>query len=582
MSVPTVPDVLTALVVEAADAAGFAGVIDDIEPAAPTSNPSFGDYQSNHAFRIGRARRTNPRAVAQQVAAKLSSHPAVARVEVAGPGYINFYLDDAWIAQQLTAQVLDPDAGVPQVGEGRTLVIDYSSPNIAKRMHIGHMRSTIIGNTLLRLYQAAGWRTIADNHIGDWGTPIGKLIVAWNGWRDDDKLAADPIGELERLYVSFGKRAKEDPSLAEQAREETAKLQSGDAGNLALWQRFMEISRQERDAIYDRLGASFDVTHGESFYNDVLGDIIDNLLAAGVAKKSEGAVIVAFSEEAEPKMLRDTALVIRKQDGAALYGTTDVATLEHRVATWDPDLIVYVTDNRQQLHFQQFFSAWNQWRAVRGETGLERPELVHTYFGTLKINNATLSTREGNSIRLADLLDEAEQKARAVVDEASPHLSEEERAAIARGVGISSVRYFDLSQKPQSDVNFTWDKVLAMQGNSAPFLMYSYARSRSIQRRCEVTDPSPEGIVLGEEAERALAVQLLQFPSAVQAALETQRPNLLCKYLFETAGALNRFVATCRVLGSDEQGSRIALLEATCRVLGKGLGLLGIEALDRM
>lgn len=582
MSVPTVGDVLTNLVVQAADAAGFAGVIEDVEPAVPTANPRFGDYQSNHAFRIGKARRTNPRAVATEVAKHLPDHPAVTKAEVAGAGFINFHLDDAWLASHLAAQVSDPHAGIAQTGAGKKLVIDYSSPNIAKRMHVGHMRSTIIGNTLLRLHQAAGWDTIADNHIGDWGTPIGKLIVAWNGWRDDDNLAADPIGELERLYVSFGNRAKEDPALIEQAREETAKLQAGDPENRALWERFMEISRQERDAIYARIGASFDVTLGESFYNDVLADVITSLLEHGVAEESDGAVVVRFAEDAEPKMLRDTALVIRKQDGAALYGTTDLATLEHRVSEWNPDLILYVTDDRQRLHFQQFFDAWNRWRAARGEENLAHPELVHTYFGTLKIAGATLSSREGNTIRLADLLDEAEAKAKAVVDEASPQLSEEERVAIARAVGVSAVRYFDLSQKPQSDVNFTWDKVLSMQGNAAPFMMYSYARSRSIQNKGGVTEGSPEGIVIGEPQERALVLALLRFPAAVQLALETQRPNLLCEYLFEAAGALNSFVAVCRVLGSEQEQSRQALIEATCRVLGKGLDLLGIQPLDRM
>jgi arginyl-tRNA synthetase len=582
MSVPTVPDVLTALVVQAAEVAGYAGVLEDVEPAVPTANPRFGDYQSNHAFRIGRARRTNPRAVAMEVFAKLPAHPAVRKAEVAGPGYINFHLDEAWIAQQLTAQVSDQHAGIAQTGAGKTMVIDYSSPNIAKRMHIGHMRSTIIGNTLLRLHQAAGWSTIADNHIGDWGTPIGKLIVAWNGWRDDERLQQDPIGELERLYVSFGDRAKSEPSLIEQARAETAKLQAGDPENRALWARFMEISRQERDAIYERIGATFDVTLGESFYNDVLSTIISDLKSSGVAEDSDGAVVVRFPADADPKMLRETTLVIQKQDGAALYGTTDVATLEHRMAEWNPDLILYVTDDRQRLHFQQFFYAWNQWRVARGESDRSRPALVHTYFGTLKLSGMTASSRKGNIIRLSDLLDEAEAKARGIVDAASPSLSEAERASIARAVGTSAIRYFDLSQKPQSDVNFTWEKALSMQGNAAPFMMYAYARICGIQRKSGLKEPAVEGIVFRAAAERALGVKLLQFPGTIQAALDGQRPNLLCKYLFETAGTLNSFYAACRVLGDADQESRLALIEATARVLGKGLELLGIRTLDRM
>lgn len=582
MSVPTVPEILTQLVVQAANAAGHAGVLENIEPAVPTTNPRFGDYQSNHAFRIGRARRTNPRAVANEVVAALQTHPAVEKSEVAGPGYINFTLNDDWMAAHVAAQVSDVHAGIAQTGQGQTVVIDYSSPNIAKRMHVGHMRSTIIGNTLLRLYQAVGWDTVADNHIGDWGTPIGKLIVAWNGWRDEDNLRTDPIGELERLYVSFGERAQEEPALVEQARQETAKLQAGDPVNRDLWMTFMEISRQERDAIYKRIGATFDVTLGESFYNDVLADVIAALKRTGVAEDSDGAVVIRFPEDADPKMLRETTLVIQKQDGAALYGTTDIATLEHRMSTWNPDRIVYVTDDRQRLHFQQFFHAWNRWRQLCGEENISRPALDHTYFGTLKLSGETLSSRRGNTIRLADLLDEAEAKARAIVDDASPDLDDADRASIAQAVGVGAIRYFDLSQKPQSDVNFTWDKALTMQGNSAPFMMYAYARIRSIQRRGGVAQPTVDGMALRDPTERALAVKLLQFPEMVQQALDGHRPNVLCRYLFETAGLLNSFYAACRVLGDEQQSSRLALIEATARVLKHGLHILGIETLERM
>ena len=583
MSVQTVPDVLTGLVVAAAQAAGFGDVLDQVvEPVQPTNNPKFGDYQSNLALRINAVRRSNPRAIAEQLRSALPDHPAILKADIAGPGFLNFTLSDAWLADHLAAMTEDDTTGIAQTGAGKTLVIDYSSPNIAKRMHIGHMRSTIIGNTLLRLHQAAGWRTIADNHIGDWGTPIGKLIVAWNGWRDEAALAEDDIGELERLYVSFGERAEGDPALIEQAREETAKLQAGDPTNRALWERFMDISRRERESVYARIGATFDVTLGESFYNDALPGVVEDLLAHGIAEESKGAVVIRFSEDEEDKALRSGVLVIRKQDGAALYGTTDIATLEYRQREYDPDRIIYVTDSRQQLHCKQFFAAWQRLRAARGEASLDRPALQHMWFGMLKTDGNISSTRHGGTIRLMDLMDEAVTQARAVVEEHSPELPAEEKDAIAAAVGPNAIRYFDLSQNPTSDVNFTWEKVLSMQGSSAPFLMYAYARIRSIQRKAGVEAPTVQGIVLGHERERALAIHLLRFPAAVERALETQRPNQLCDYLFEVSGLLNSFYPVCRVIGAPEQDSRLALIEATARVLQRGLELLGIRVLDRM
>lgn len=595
MAVQTVSEVLTNLVVFAADKAGFAGVVSDAEPAAPASNPRFGDYQSNHAFRIGRAQRTNPRAVAEQVRALIPAHPAITKTEVAGPGFINFHLEPGWLASHLADLVSDPHIGIDQTGAGRCVVIDYSSPNVAKRMHIGHMRSTIIGNTLHRLHEAAGWRVIADNHIGDWGTPMGKMIVAWRNWLDEEHLAQDAIGELERLYVAFSDVTKvprgeqattEQQALMDQARAETAKLQAGDPENRALWDRFMEISRIERDGIYDRLGVTFDVTLGESFYNDALHGVVAGVRETGVAEDSEGAVVIRYGTDTGVKGLKKTALVIQKADGAALYSTTDFATLEHRVATWDPDRVIYVTDGRQQLHFKQVFYGWNQWRAVRG-LQITRPELVHTWFGTLKIDGEILSSRKGNVIRLSDLLDEAYRRAREVVAEGSKNadLTGEEMDHIARSVGVASIRYFDLSQNPSSDVNFTWDKALALQGNTAPYLMYAYARIRSIQRKQGITVPTPHGIQAEHAAEIALVRHLLKFAAAVERALESQRPNLVCDYLFETASLLNKFYNQCSVKNADtaaQKASRLALIESSARVLQHGLSILGITALDRM
>ena len=578
--IPTVSAVLSALVAAAVervlahdpDAASL--LAESAEPAIPTNNAAHGDYQSNQAFRLGKLQRTNPRKTAEQVVAALPAHPAVASVSVAGPGFINFTLDDAWLAAHLAAQAADPAGGVVQDGAGRTVVIDYSSPNVAKRMHVGHMRSTIIGNALDRMHRAAGWRVIGDNHIGDWGTQFGKLIVAWRLWLDADAFEADPVGELERLYVRFNQEPTAERE--DEARAETAKLQAGDPENRALWRRFIEVSLAEFDGVYARLGVRFDETLGESFYNPVLGELVDELVASGVAEHSEGAVVIKFGEE-DGKSLADTVLVIRKADGAFLYGTTDLATIRHRVATWAPDTILYVTDMRQQLHFKQVFAAARK-------LGVDGPALVHTWFGMMVLPEGSMSTRKGNVIRLVDLLDEAASRARAVVDEKSPELPEAERAAIAEAVGVGAIRYADLSQNPQSNVTFEWDRMLSLEGNTAPYLMYSYARCRSIQRKGAVA-PSVEGLALGHPLERDLALHLLRIPEVVAAATSLCRPNLLCDHLFSTANAFNRFYYELSVLSADtpdERAARLALVEATARGLSRGLALLGVPALDRM
>jgi len=571
----TIPALLHTLVAEAADRAGFDNGLVPAEWAQPTQNPKFGDYQSNHAFRLGRAMKTNPRAVAEQINAAIADHPAVETTAVAGPGFINFTLNDSFLAAQLGRQVEDPHRGIEQSGRGRTVVIDYSSPNVAKRMHVGHMRSTIIGNTLDRLHRAQGWTVVADNHIGDWGTQFGKLIVAWNLWLDQAAFDRDPIGELERLYVKFGSEADDDMNA--QARAETAKLQSGDPENHALWTQFIEASMVEFNRVYDRLGVAFDEVLGESFYNPVLPDVVESLKALGIAEDSDGAVVVRWGEDG-PKGLADTVLVIQKQDGAFLYGTTDLATLQHRRDTWGPDRVIYVTDTRQQLHFRQVFDAWERWQPDHGM------DLMHTWFGMLVLPEGAMSTRKGNVIRLLDLVDESVKRARAVVDKKSPDLDDNERAAVAEAVGTGAIRYADLSQNPQSNVTFTWDKMLSLEGNTAPYLMYSYARCRSIQRKGDATG-SIEGLGVSGPYERALVMQLLRLGAAVATATSAHRPNLFCDYVYETANVFNRFYREERVLNAAtdaDRRRRLALVEATARVLGEGFRILGIEPLERM
>lgn len=575
MSIITIPELLHNLVAEAAERAGLDNGLVKPELAQPTHNPKFGDYQSNHAFRLGRAMGANPRAVAETIQGALADHEAVVSTSVAGPGFINFTLSNRFLASKLVSQVEDDNGAIGQSGAGQTVVIDYSSPNIAKRMHVGHMRSTIIGNTLDRMHRAQGWTVIADNHVGDWGTQFGKLIVAWNRWLDKAAFEADAIGELERLYVKFGNEA--DEAMGVEARAETAKLQAGDEENYALWATFIEASMVEFDRVYDRLGVSFDVVLGESFYNPVLPDVVSSLQEKGIAVRSQGAVVVSWPEDG-PKGLADTVLVIQKQDGAFLYGTTDLATLAHRKRTWNPARVIYVTDMRQQLHFRQVFDAWTRW------TPDHEMELIHTWFGMLVLPEGAMSTRKGNVIRLMDLVDEAARRARAVVDQKSPELSEEERAHVAESVGRSAIRYADLSQNPQSNVTFTWDKVLSLEGNTAPYLMYSYARCRSIQRKGEVT-PSVDALEAVGPFERALVIQLLRFGDVVASATNVYRPNLLCDYLYETANVFNRLYREERVLGAandTDRNRRLSLVEATARVLTRGFDLLGIEPLERM
>lgn len=574
----TIADVLTALVAEAAAAAGYADAPVPLEPCVPAKDPKHGDYQSNYAFRLGRALRTNPRAVAQQVVDALPANDVIRAAEVAGPGFVNIRIDDAWLATDLAERVEAERFGTPQTGSGKTMVIDYSSPNVAKRMHIAHLRSTVIGGAIDSLHRYLGWRVIADNHIGDWGTPFGKLIVAWNGWRDDAHFAEDPLGELQRLYESFKGKAAEEPALEDLARAETAKLQAGDPVNRALWQRFVEISLAEFDQLYARLGIRFDVVHGESFYADELTELVDELIEKGIAEVEEtGAVVVRF-DPSEGKGLGKSPMLVRKKDGAALYATTDLATVRNRIRTWSPQQIVYVTDLRQKLHFRQVFAGARRWGW--GETAFE-----HVTFGILRFpDGALMSSRGGRVIRLAEVLDAARDRALELVRAKSQDLSDEEQQAVAEAVGVAAVRYFDLSQNPSSDITFDWDRSLALDGNTAPYLMYAHARCRSILRKAGDTTLGP--LRLEDDVERQLALLASRTPEAIQMAAASWRPNLLCEHLYALAQQTARFYEQCPVLREgvpdDVRASRLALVRATAVSLSEGMKILGIQPVERM
>jgi len=574
----TIASELTNLVAQAVQTAGRGHESLALEPCLRTQDTRHGDYQSNYAFRLGRILRCNPRELAEELVGALPSHPMVQRAEVAGPGFINFTLTDTWIAQDLEARVRDERFGAPSPGEGHSLVIDYSSPNIAKRMHVGHLRSTVIGNAADRIHRFLGWNVIADNHVGDWGTQFGKLIVAWHNWRNDDAYNEDPISELQRIYQLFSKKEKEDPSLLEQARDETAKLQAGDEENRRLWENFVAHSMQEFSTIYERLDVHFDVTLGESFYRERLQELVNELLTRKIALEDDGAVIIPFQAE-DGKGLAKAPMLVRKSDGAALYGTTDLATVEHRIETWQPTVISYVTDVRQKLHFRQVFAASKKIGA--------KVEFVHLAFGMLRFaGGAIASTREGQVLNLSDVLDTAAQHARGIVDEKSKHLNDDERASIAEAIGVGAIKYADLSQNPQSDIVFDWDKMLAVEGNTAPYLMYAHARCHSILRKANETGFQPGTLLIEHPRERALALQISQLPEAVLIAASTWRPNLLCEYLFDLASTFSSFYGECRVLSDSvpvaTTASRLKLVEATAQALQQGLALLGIRALKRM
>lgn len=542
-------------------------------PVVRATDPKFGEYQSNVAMKLKEALGLPPRQIADKVAA--SPLPdGLSKVEVAGPGFLNFHLSSGLLTERVAALSTDSRLGVPAIGHGRTLVLDYSSPNVAKPMHIGHIRSTVIGSALDRLHRFLGYRVIADNHIGDWGTQFGKLIMGYRHYLDPAALAEEPIAELERIYVLSQNRSETDAEWLDQCRQELVKLQQGDGENLALWKRFIDLSLGEFDRIYSRLGVAFELTRGESYYNDMLPGVVADLRARGLATVSEEATVVNLEHE------NLGVCIIQKKDGGFNYATTDLATVESRVAEFHPDAIVYVTDERQQLHFRQFFRV----SALRGVTA----RLVHVWFGLMRLPEGTISTRKGNVIKLDFLLDEAESRAQAIVDKSSPGMDAEARRAVARAVGLGAVKYADLSQNPQSMVTFSWDKALSMDGNSAPYLQYACARISSVLDKARATFPGQDfhaaPIRLDDPVERLLAVKLAQFSEAVCAAAAHFKPNYLCDYLFELSQLYSRFYQTLPFLKAEPgvRESRLRLCDATGRVLRKGLNLLGIETPERI
>ncbi|MFA5044029.1 MAG: arginine--tRNA ligase [Kiritimatiellia bacterium] len=550
-----------------------AGDFDDVAVVAAT-DAAFGDYQCNAAMSLARQLKKPPRAIAQAVVDHTPLHEAVAALDLAGPGFINIRLREDWLAGRLESMARDERLGVSSPGAGRTVILDYSSPNVAKPMHIGHIRSTVIGNALDRLYRFLGYRVIADNHLGDWGTQFGILIMGYRHFIDRQRLAETPVEELERIYVLSYEKSAADAEWKSQCRQELVKLQAGDKENLALWKQFVDLSLAEFEHMYRRMGVRFDLTRGESYYHDRLPATITRLEQQGLARESEGALVVFLEEEKLP------VCIVRKSDGAFNYAATDIATVLSRVEEFHPELIIYVTDERQQLHFAQFF-------AICKRLGV--PTLLeHVWFGLMRLPEGTFSTRQGNVIKLEKLLDEAESRALAVVRETSPEMAPEQQKEVARAVGIGAVKYADLSQNPQSLVTFSWDKALALNGNSAPYLQYAYARIRSVEDKYRGQFPGKDltsfPLVLQESAERQVAIHLARFAEIVPLAARQARPSALADYLYELAGLYNSFYQNVPFLKAPEgvRESRVRLCGLVARVLGQGLNLLGIETPERI
>ena len=574
------------------NAAGTAGL--DVATFAPdvrVADPQHGDYQANGVLGYAKSRKQNPRAIAEQLVRALTADVSeLFDVTIAGPGFLNFALKPAallaWLQSHRTRE--DLASGAAAAHAGQTWVVDYSSPNTAKQMHVGHLRSAVIGEAICRLLAFTGARVIRDNHLGDWGTQFGKLIYGFKRWADPAALAADPIEELERVYKLGHNATPEGSPELEEARRELVKLQSGDPENVALWKKFSDVSLGAFQQIYDRLGLRFDHHLGESFYNDKVEAVYRELTRHGIAEESDGALVVfhdehpRFSRHAE----RPNPFMVRKADGASGYASTDLATALYRTEHFRADGIVVVTDFRQADHFEQLFLTVRKWFHA---THRRVPELHHVTFGAVTGEDGkALKTRDGGTIKLKALLDEAVERAYATVAEKNPDLPEPERRTIAEAVGVGAVQYADLSQNRSSNYVFSWEKMLSLEGNTAPYLLYAVARLHSIFRKAAVSPGDMEteraASPLETSAEVTLARKLVKFPDAVRLATDSLRPHFLALYLYELAGDYSSFNNADKVLvdAPEVRARRLLLCARTLLILETGLNLLGLRTLTRM
>lgn len=579
----------------------LAGLVPDVEPyvatVKPTQDAKHGDYQANCAMSLAKTLGKKPRDVAEEIKQRLDLGDLLQPPEIAGPGFINLRLQTGWMAQQLQAMARDERLGIAPAASPRTFVIDYSSPNVAKPLHVGHLRSTIIGDALTRLLRFLGHKVVTDNHLGDWGTQFGILLYGYKNLLDREAYQKDAVRELARIYLEVRHRIAQAGGgddeeeahnpIADACRAETAKLHHGDAENNRLWQEFMPFCLAEIHEVYDKLGIlPFDHEHGESFYNPMLAGVVESLLQKNVAEPGkDGAIIIRFSE--------DNVALVRKRDGAFTYTTSDLATIQYRLEHFGPQALLYVVDFRQAQHFSNLFTAARRW-------GVADVEMTHISFGSvLNKDGRPISTRKGDGTELIDLIDKAvalglqkyqesyaERKAQG---HDVPELTAEVQGDIADAVGIGAVKYADLSQNRTSDYKFDYDKMLATEGNTATYMQYAYARNRSIFRKGDV-DPAhlraqPPLPILDSPQERALAVQLLRLEEALTRAVADYQPSEITSYLWDLAKTFSGFFQNCPVLKAELpalRDSRLLLCDLTARVIQRCLELLGIRTVERM
>ena len=566
----TFQTLLAKRLVDALAKAGFPNVGE----LTQATDSRFGDYQTNAALILGKQRGENPRDVGAKILERLDVSDLSESPTVAGAGFINFTLRADAVAKKAAELFVDERLGVARSTSPKKIVIDFGSPNVAKPMHVGHIRSTALGDALARIATFIGHDVIRDNHIGDWGTQFGMVIWGWKNLLDREALQRDPLAEIVRVYKETNARSTSDPAVREACRQELVKLQSGDKENTGIWNECVALSMQDFEHVYELLDIHYDIQCGESFYDDRLAGVVDRLLKSKIAEVSEGAVVVFFRGVPE---LADKPCIIRKSDGGFNYATSDIATVEYRINELTRDTLWYVVGARQTLHFRQIFE-------IARREGYQA-DFRHIPFGNvLGEDRKLMKTRSGENVPLRQLLEEACVRARKIVEEKNPGLTEAEKIDIARTIGIGAVKYADLSQYRMTDYIFSWDKMLALQGNTAPYLQNAYVRIRSIFRKAGESAPKTDKFVLNESAEITLAKRLCQFAEIVPQVLNDFRPNILANYLFELADGFHAFYEACPVLRSDEpvRGSRLALCDLTGRILQRGLDLLGIKVPEKM
>ncbi len=542
----------------------------------------FGDYQANGIMPAAKKLGLNPREFAQSVLDKAELQDIAEKTEIAGPGFINIFLKDTWLTDNINRAVQDPKLGVHNP-EKQTVVVDYSSPNVAKEMHVGHLRSTIIGDAVVRTLEFLGNHVIRANHVGDWGTQFGMLI-AYLEKMENEHATEMELSDLEAFYRAAKKHYDEDPVFAEKARNYVVKLQSGDEYCRTMWQKLVKITMQQNQHNYDRLNVTLtdkDVM-GESLYNPMLPGIVEDLKKQGLAVEDDGALVV-YLDEFKNKDGDPMGVIVQKKDGGFLYTTTDIAAAKYRYETLKAHRALVFSDTRQSQHMQQ---AW----LITRKAGYvpDSFQLEHKNFGMmLGKDGKPFKTRSGDTVKLADLLDEAIERAGVLISQKSTALSEQEKTDVIEAVGIGSVKYADLSKNRTTDYVFDWDNMLSFEGNTAPYMQYAYTRIRSIFNRSQIALSEVEQAKLSitDEKERALAIKLLQFEEAVQVVGKEGTPHVLCAYLYELAGVFSSFYEHCPILNNDDQQvklSRLKLALLTERTLKQGLDLLGIKTVEKM